>query len=81
MRARARVRTRIEIRGKRGTDMTMQCPTATPQASGVAVGHCIVRGREEGMWEEDQREEDSGRRREDDTSARQSSEVCSTFHF
>ena len=32
------------------------------------------------MWEEDQREEDSGRR-EDNTSAHQSSEVCSTFHF
>ena len=50
------------------------------QPSGVAVGHHVIRGREEGMWEEDQREEDSGRR-EDNTSAHQSSEVCSTFHF
>ena len=31
MTVRARARTRIEIRGEQGTDLMMQCPTATPE--------------------------------------------------
>ena len=72
MRARARARARVREQDKhedkgKGEDEDQDerrardrpdnaMPNCHP--SGVAVGHCIVRGREEGMWEEDQQEEE-----------------------